>query len=247
MDALRRALHVGHKRRPLLFAHVGGALEAEGVHRDVARIQRDDLIERVREGLEVVARQTDDEVGVDVLDAGRRRDLVGAVEVRRRVAPADIPEHLVREGLRVDADPRHAIAPRNFEFFRRDRIGSARLEREFLERRDVGALRNCGEQRFQPLRVQRGGRAAADVDRGNRLAEVADERKGALHVLNEQRKIIIEDLQHPVGRGDERAVGAARGAERDRNIHRAEVVSLAARELQLGLRDRGGEIGFLGV
>ena len=116
----------GQPRRPL---------DGETVHGQTVRLQPSDLTERMRHLRELLARQSQDDVHVDVLEAERTRERILLDDLLHAVLPTDQVEGLLAEGLRVHRDPVDTGRLQNLELLSRDGIRAPCLHRELDDAR----------------------------------------------------------------------------------------------------------------
>ncbi len=78
---------------------------------------------------------------------------------------SDDPQRFLLHRLRIHADSRDGMPAERPELFLRDAVRPSRLDREFLNRAHIKILLNRAAEAVQLLRLQRGRRPSADVDR----------------------------------------------------------------------------------
>ena len=201
---------------------------------DVLRVQRDGLTETVLKAFHRVAGQTRDEVHVDVVVARPPGVGVAVQNVLRRVLPADVRQHLVREGLGVDGDPGSPVLLDDRQFFGVGAVGAARFHGVLHHLGEVEILPHGAHELPQLICRKAGGGAAADVDAAQpqpRLFGLSpdglDLFAQAVHIGLHQLAVTVEVA------ADEAAIAAPGGAERDAEV-KAVGLGLAA-EAQDGL------------
>ena len=117
----------------VLSEHLCRFLDAEGMYRDIFGIEPYYLVHSVREELEIIVRQTCDEVDVDRANARTLRDIVSLVELADGVVSSHGAKHVLAKTLRIYADSRNAVLLGNSELLLGDGIGSACLKRILVE------------------------------------------------------------------------------------------------------------------
>ena len=140
-----------------------GALQCERVHRHVLRVKRNDLFDCVTERLIRVTRQADNEVHIDIRKARFPREVKRIHSLLRRVAAADVFEHVVLQGLRVDADTRNAAFKQRIQLCTVNGIRAAGLYRKFLALRHVERIFHNADHLRKLLCGERRGCAAPDI------------------------------------------------------------------------------------
>ena len=88
----------------LLQHNVGGTLHRQGMHRHTLGIQRQNTIQSSGKALVVIARQTGDQIGVDIGKSGFSRHFKGIVELLHRMLTTNTSQHSRLQSLRIDAD-----------------------------------------------------------------------------------------------------------------------------------------------
>lgn len=127
------------------------ALQGQRVHGDALRPQGEHAAHGFAEAFQAVARQPGDQVHIDVAEPRPARERERFQRLRRRVLPADAPEHLVVHRLGVDADAGDPVPLQGGEAFRRHGVRPAGFHREFPAGRQVEALPDRAEQRRELL------------------------------------------------------------------------------------------------
>ena len=110
-------------------------LDGEAVHGQAVRPEPSDLTERMRHLRELLARQSQDDVHVDVLETKGTRERILLDDLLHAVLPADQVEGLLAEGLRVHRDPVDTGRLQDLELLPRDGIRSPCLHRELDDAR----------------------------------------------------------------------------------------------------------------
>ena len=209
-----RQLRLRPRARRALF-------ERQRVHRDVRGVHGENLLHRVRERRQRIARQPRDDVHVDVGKARRARHLVRVDGLPRRVAATDRVQHGVGHRLRIDGDARRAAIFNDRKLFCVQRIGASALHGKFHAAREVEIVLNGLQQPRHLGAGERGRRAAAHVERADVPAGLRELFAGIFDLAEEHVQIRREQVAEFFDRlAHERAVRAARGAERDTNIPR---------------------------
>ena len=101
--------HIGVVGGAVLHHNVGCTLQRQRVHRDILRVKGDCLTQTGLKALDRVPRQTRNQVHIDVGMPGGAGGGKAVNDVLRRVAAADVLQHRVREGLRIDRNARSAV------------------------------------------------------------------------------------------------------------------------------------------
>ena len=219
-------------------AQARAALEGQGVQRDVVRAERRDLLHRVAHIFGRLARQAEDEVHVDVRDAGLAQCVEHRDDVFRRVLAADAVERLCLHRLRVDADARDGKALHRLDLCRRDAVRTARLHREFHDRGPIESIIYHIEHFGKGFVRQARRCAAADVDILHVEAVVVDGFLGREQVFLEDSHELRNALPARQDVRRERAVEAARQAERDADVDTDRLFVRLREEWQLAERHR---------
>ena len=197
----------------------GSALEGEGVHGDVLRVQRDGLPQAALKAFHRVAGQAGNEVHVDIIVTGFAGFGIAVQNVLRRVLAADTGQHLVREGLRVDGNAGSTVFPDDGQFFRVRTVRTARLHRIFHDLREVKIRPDRAHQLPQLVGRQAGGRAAANVDAAKGKPCLFCLNADLLHFPAQTVHIRLHHLAVAVQIAADKAAVAAPGrAERDADI-----------------------------
>ncbi len=189
------------------------------MHRDVLRRQRQHLRQRRGKAVGGVRGESRDQIHIDCHAAHGAHPFKRGDDVRRRVPATDGLEHRVRHGLRVHADPVHAVTAQDAQLLLRDRIRTARLDGVFAQ---GGQVKPLFKHRAQPVKLrrrERGRRTAAHVDRHG--AEPQRSRRGRRSgdLLLQRRQKGRDQLHALFHRlADEAAVGAAGRAEGNAHI-----------------------------
>ena len=189
--------------------------------RDVARAKREHLPDGIGKAFLIVVGQTRDEVHVDIIESGADRLVEGLDGLPGRMAAADGREDLVGHGLGVDGDARGAAGFDHAQLFLVQRVGAAALDREFQTAGKIEA-RVDGLQQLRHLRArERRRRAAADVERADVETGIPQQLTGMRDLAQQRVQIRRQKLPEALdGLAHERAVRAARRAERDPDIYR---------------------------
>ena len=157
------------------------------------------------------------------MDVRRPRHRIRLLHLLSGVRTADDAQGLVIHRLRIDADALYARAPDGFELRQRQRVGTTRFHRVLHCAGE--ALHHLLQQTRQLLLIQRCRRAAPDVNRAQFLPRVAQELRTGIHLPEQRCQVGRNQMpvaQFAAGKG---AVGAARCAERNADVHIHPVVA----------------------
>ena len=195
------------------------ALEGEGVHGNVLRVQRDGLPQAALKTFYRVAGQAGDQVHVDIIMTGLARFGIAVQNVLRRVFAPNARQHLVREGLRVDGDAGSAVFLDDRQLFGIRAVRTACLHRIFHDLRKVKIRPDRAHQLPQLVGRQAGGRAAADVDAAQFQACLVCLNADLFHLSAQTVHIRLHHLAVAVQIAADKAAVAAPGrAERDADV-----------------------------
>ena len=144
----------------------------------------------------------------------------GLPQLLSGVAAADGPQHMVLHGLGVHRQAVHPVGFQDGELLGGDGVGPSGLHGDLVAPGAVEGLFKGGEHPVHLVRGQRGGGAAAHVERphpqaltAHHLAAGADLGNEGVHIGLHQRKAVFHRLAH------KGTVGAAGGTKRDAHIH----------------------------
>ena len=115
---------------------------------------------------------TVNQVGVDVGKAQALGQVEGLHHVLGGVAAADVAQHLVRQGLGVDADAADVRLPQSQELLLGDGVRAAGLHGKLPAAGEVEYLADFPAQGGELLGAEGGGRAPANVHRHQREPQV---------------------------------------------------------------------------
>ena len=188
---------------------------------DVAWPEGQHLIHRGGEGLRRVAGQARDQIHVDIVEAGLLREAERLHGLRGGVPAADGTQNAVGHGLRIDGHARRAARADGLQLFKVERVGPAALHGEFQTAREVEAPADRVQQPRHLRRGERGRRAAAHVEAADVPAGAGQQRAGVFDLTEKTVEIRRQKFPEALDRfAHERAVRAARGAERNADIDR---------------------------
>ena len=203
--------------RGVFQVHAAGALDGQGMHGEAFRVQPHGRLHGTGKVLRMLPRQPGDHIHVDMPHALRPGHGIGLLHLLRGVGTADHLQGTVVHGLRIDADAPHARLTDGPQLAGGDGIRPPGLH---------GVLSRPGIQRHQPLQqagqlilVQRGGRAAAHIDRAELFPCLPQQTRALLHFMEQCLQVWLHQLslaQLARGKG---AVRAPCGAEGNAYIH----------------------------
>ena len=176
-------------------------------------------IQRAAESLGGIGRKTGNKIHIHMGEAHRRCQFHGPFNVGGAVTATDSLEHLVGQGLGVDADAVHAVIQEHLQLVPVNGVGTARLNAVLHHIPEVEVLAQMGQQTIHLLCRQRGGRAAAHVERADMEPRVLHHPACRRNFRHQRLQIGFHQLKGLLHRlGDEGAVGAAGGTEGDAHI-----------------------------
>ena len=108
--------------------------------------------------------QSEDNVHVDIVEAGLSAQSKGVTHLLHRMPAADEPEGLLLHGLGIDADAGDFVGPDDAEFVRCNAVRSSCLDRKFLNVLHGEIFFQKGKQPLQLGGFQCCRCAAADID-----------------------------------------------------------------------------------
>lgn len=194
------------------------------MHRHIGGPQSEHPFQALLEARQVVPGQSHDQVGVDVVKAQPLGQLEGFRNVLGGVAAADIAQHLVRQGLRIDTDAADARLPQGQELLPGDGVRAAGLHGELRAAGEIKHLADLPAQGGKLPGGQGGGGAPADVHGDQGEAQVPGHLSGLFQLHQKQVKVRVHQLFRVLHiLGDKGAVRAPGGTERDGHIQ-AEIV-----------------------
>ena len=217
--------HLGHGltagEAPAVLVELGGFFEGQGVDRDVAGVQADDLTDRIQEGIRRVAGESGNQVHIDAVKPGGLGVGVGPEGLGGGVAAANAPENLVGHGLGVDAHAVRAALADDLKLLKVQGVGPSALHGELQALGEVEMLPDGGQQPLHLGRGEGGGGAAADVKGADCPARLPKQLAGMGNFSEQRlqvgRQVLAEFLHALAHKG---AVGAAGGAEGNAHIDR---------------------------
>ena len=152
-------------------------------------------------------------------EPGGIHQLHGLADVVSAVPPSDGGQDPVVHRLGVDADPVHAVFPKDRQLLRRDGVGPPCLHGQLHSISQVKSLPQPAQQPVHLLRRQGGGGAAAHVEGPDLQSQVLDHGGGAVRLRQQGLQIGLHQMEgffHAVA--DEAAIGAPGGAEGDAHV-----------------------------
>ena len=132
---------------------------------NAVRFHTDDLFERLFKIRRRLLRQARDQIHIDIIKTEFSCSRIDAFHILDRMLPPQQIQRVLLHTLRVDRDAGTPVLFHAVEFFLRDAVrppGFDRILRYFLHRQ---ILVNHVKQPGKRLVIQRGRRAAADIDR----------------------------------------------------------------------------------
>ena len=200
-----------------LQVQAAGTLNRQRVHRKAVRPQAHNGLHGARKGGDILPRQPGDHIHVDIGKAKLPRQQKRFLRLRRGMVAPNGAQGFIVHGLRVDADAPNAQPPERFKLAPRDGIGPARFHSVFPRAREQaqGFLHQAGKGAF----IQRGRRAPAHVQGAQTQPRSGKQLRAPAHFVEKRVQIGRDQLALSHGLPRKGAVGAARAAKRDGQIH----------------------------
>ena len=159
------------------------------MHGNVLRAQRDDLGQAFAEILRRFLRKSGDQVCVHDADARLLRLRERLADLLRTVFPSDQVQRALLHGLRVDGDAPCAGFLNDRQFFRRDRFRPSAFHGELHCAVRDEQIADAVQEQVQLIRLQTGGRTAADVDGFGGMALPVHQLSNGFHLTEQRREI----------------------------------------------------------
>ena len=229
-----------------LLMQFAGTLDGQCMHGHAIRSQIEHAIQRLRKDRQILSRKRGDEIHVDIFKADFAGEGKGANRVFPGMRAADAAERCIREGLRIDADARHAGIPEHLQHDPIDGIGPTGLHRPFHGPGE--RLFRAIEDFFQRRARNGGGRASAHIAGPEAHSLFFDH--GATQIYFAQKRLHIRFDQMPIadfsrGKGTVQAAGLAKGnadIQIERSFREDAQPALHLFQFHEQRRARGGDI-----
>ena len=230
----------------LLPGQIRRPLHRQGVDGDVLRGQLQQALHRMAEAVQRIGGQSGDDVHIDVVKAQLPGHLIAVHHRLGRMLAAHEAQHIVVEGLGIDADAGDAGLPDHLELFPGDGIRPTGLDGVLPHLREVKVFGHTVGEPLELLGSDGGGGAAAKVDGAQLQPGLPGHFGGVGDLLAQAVDVLIHELVGLFdGMGYKGAVQAPGRTERNGDVQTEAVRGVPGEDGMLLLLGGKGQIQLL--